>query len=127
MERSVDIFVTGLLLIVGISHIARPRAWVEFFMLLREKGEAGAFIVAMLHLMPGLFIIALHPGWSGLAAIITFIGWGWTVKGSIYFIFPQFALKMFRFVSLEHSYRFVIGGWALLGIAGVMSYSLLRA
>lgn len=124
MERSVEIFVTGLLLIVGLSHIVRPRAWVEFFLLLREKGEAGAVIAAMLHLMPGLFIIALHPGWSGVAAVITLIGWGWTIKGSIYFVFPQFALRMFRFVSVEHSYRFVIGGWVLLGLAGLMGWSL---
>lgn len=127
METRIEIFVVGLLLIIGVSHIVRPRAWVQFFLLLGEKGEAGAFIAAMLHLMPGLFIIALHPGWTGLAAIITFIGWAWTIKGSIYFIFPQLALKMFRFVSLEHAYRFVIGGWALLGVAGVMGYSLLRA
>jgi hypothetical protein len=127
MERGIEIFVTGLLLIVGVSHIARPRAWVEFFMLLRDKGEPGAFIVAMLHLMPGLFIVALHPGWSGVAAIITLIGWGWTIKGSIYFIFPQFALRMFRFVSPEHSYRFVIGGWALVGVGGMMTWSLVGA
>jgi hypothetical protein len=126
MARSVDIFMTGLLLIVGISHVVRPRAWVEFFALLRDKGEAGAFIVAMLHLLPGLFVIALHPQWTGLGAIITFLGWAWTLKGAIYFIFPQFALRMFRFVSPQHSYRFVIGGWALLAVAGVMVWSLIR-
>ena len=43
MERSVEVLAIILFGVLGLSHILQPRAWVEFFILLRGKGEAGAF------------------------------------------------------------------------------------
>ena len=53
MERAVDVLAVILFGIVGLSHILQPRAWVEFFVLLRGKGEAGAFVDAFLNLPLG--------------------------------------------------------------------------
>src|SRR5206468_12675539 len=44
MERSVEVLAIILFGVVGFSHILQPRAWTEFFILLRGKGEAGAFV-----------------------------------------------------------------------------------
>jgi hypothetical protein len=44
MERSVEVFAIILFGVLGLSHILQPKAWAEFFILLRGKGEAGAFV-----------------------------------------------------------------------------------
>jgi hypothetical protein len=46
MERSVEVLAIILFGSFGLSHILQPRAWAEFFILLRGKGEAGAGIRA---------------------------------------------------------------------------------
>ena len=39
MERSVEILAIILFGITGLSHIVQPRAWVDFFILLRNRGK----------------------------------------------------------------------------------------
>ena len=50
MERSVEVLAIILFGVVGLSHILQPKAWAEFFILLRGKGEAGAFLDGFLNL-----------------------------------------------------------------------------
>ena len=40
MERSVELFAIILFGVLGLSHILQPKAWEEFFILLRGKGPA---------------------------------------------------------------------------------------
>jgi hypothetical protein len=42
MERSIEVLAVILFGVLGLSHILQPKAWAEFFILLRGKGEAGA-------------------------------------------------------------------------------------
>jgi len=64
------------LLVIGLSHVAQPRAWVEFFVWLRGKGHAGVFVNGFLSLGFGSFIVAFHNVWNGLPVILTLLGWG---------------------------------------------------
>ena len=41
MERAIQIFAIINFAVIGISHVVRPRVWVDFFVYLRERGEAG--------------------------------------------------------------------------------------
>ena len=41
MERAAEIFAAVNCLVFGLSHVARPRDWAEFFVWLRGKGHAG--------------------------------------------------------------------------------------
>ena len=51
---------------VGLSHLLRPREWVEFFRQLREKGAPGAFINGMMSLSVGAIIVGFHgAAWTG--------------------------------------------------------------
>ena len=50
MERSVEVLATILFGVLGLSHILQPKAWAEFFILLRGKGESGAFVDGLLNL-----------------------------------------------------------------------------
>ena len=51
MERAVEVLAIILFGIVGLSHILQPNAWVEFFILIRGKGEAGAGLLALASLL----------------------------------------------------------------------------
>lgn len=110
--------------VVGISHIVAHRAWAEFFVLLREKGHAGVFTVAFMSLWFGSIIVAFHPVWSGIPAVLTVLGWMQVVKGTMYFVAPGFGLRRLQMVSVERSKMFVIPGFVLVAVAGLLAFHL---
>ena len=66
MERAVEVYALVNFLVIGLSHLLRPRAWVAFFVLLRERGEAGVFASAFISLAFGSIVVAFHNVWTGL-------------------------------------------------------------
>jgi len=78
-NESVELAVRKLaiicLFIVGVSHIAQPRAWVQFFLDLHGKGEVGSFYNALINLPLGAFIVSFHNVWRGLPSVLTLLGW----------------------------------------------------
>lgn len=74
MERSVEVLAIILFGAVGLSHILQPKAWAEFFILLRGKGEAGVFVDGLLNLPVAAIIIGFHNVWSGIPAVLTLVG-----------------------------------------------------
>ena len=124
MEAAIERLVALLCLVFGISHIVQPRAWAEFFISCRGKGETGVFYIALLHLPIGAFIVAFHNIWHGVPAIVTVLGWGWTVKGALYLCYPKHGLRMMAVVSVERAWHFVVGGVLLVLVAALIAYSL---
>jgi hypothetical protein len=125
MERAIEVFAVLLLFSTGLSHIVQPRTWVEFFVLLRSKGRAGIFMVAILHLMPGALIAGFHNVWRGIPLVLTLIGWAWVIKGTLYLLVPGFGLRLISRVSAERAHEFVIGGMVLVGVSALLAYPLL--
>jgi hypothetical protein len=122
MERSVEVLAIILFGILGLSHILQPQAWAEFFILVRGKGEAGAFVDGFLNLPLGGVIVAFHNTWSGIPLVLTLVGWGLLIKGLIRFCAPKHALKMMGRVSLERSWEFQVAGAALMSLATLLGY-----
>lgn len=122
MERAIQIYAIINLTIIGISHLVRPRVWVDFFVFLRERGEAGVFVVALLNLIFGSVIVSFHNVWSGIPLVLTVLGWANVVKALIYFVFPAFGLRRFQFLSHERAYPVVGGGSLFLLLAAVLGY-----
>jgi len=122
MERSVEVLAVILFGVIGCSHVLQPEAWVSFFILLRGKGEAGAFVDGFLNLPLGAFIVAFHHTWSGIPAVLTLVGWGLVFKGLIRFCAPKQALRMVSRVSMERGWEFQVAGVLLLLLAGVVGY-----
>jgi hypothetical protein len=116
MERAVQIFAAVNFLVIGISHIVQPRAWVEFFFLLRDKGRAGAFLNGFLSLGVGSLIVGFHNVWSGPATVLTVMGWLWVFKALLTFAKPEIGLKGISRVSMERSKEFVMAGIFLLAL-----------
>ena len=114
MHRSIEIL-TGLsYFIIGLSHLVRPRVWVDFFLYLREKGEIAAFLNAFIHIPLGLLIVAFHNVWTWPQLIVTLVGWSLTIKGTLYFLVPELALRTMGRVSPGRAWEFqAAGGFAL--------------
>jgi uncharacterized protein YjeT (DUF2065 family) len=53
------------------------------------------------------------------------MGYGWVLKGLIYFVFPKYGLKTMSRVSLERSWEFTVAGFLLIGIGGLLLFSLI--
>lgn len=124
MERAVELYAIINFTVIGISHVVRPRAWVDFFVCLREHGEAGVFVIALLNLIFGSIIVAFHNVWSGIPLVLTVVGWANVVKALIYFAFPTVGLRRLQFLSHRRANLVVGGGIIFLVLAGVLSYHL---
>jgi hypothetical protein len=124
MERSIEVFVIILLSVIGLSHLLQPRAWAEYFILLRSKGEAGAFVDGFLHMPLAAFIIVFHNVWSGIPAVLTLLGWCFLIKSLIRFCLPKLALRVMGRVSVERPLECRVAGAGLLVLAGVLGYGV---
>ncbi len=127
MEQAVQIFAIVNFVVIGLSHIVQPRVWVEFFVFLRERGEAGAFATALLSLIFGSIIVAFHNVWAGIPMVLTIVGWAQVLKALIYFTFPSFGLRKMQIPSRERPQLFVYPGIAFLILAGLLGYHLWTA
>ena len=124
MERSVEVLATILLVVVGLSHLLQAKAWAEFFIFLRGRGEAGAFVDGFLNLPLGGLIVAFHNTWSGIPVVLTLLGWCLLLKGLIRFCAPKQGLRMMARVSVERSWEFQVAGALLVVLAGLLGYGV---
>lgn len=125
LQQSIEFFVALQTLVIGVSHVVRPRAWVDFFVWLRGKGHTGVFANGFLSLWFGGVIVAFHHVWSGPAIIVTLLGWAQIVKASVAFIVPEVSMRGMARVSPERSHEFVVAGVGLLAISSVSWYLVL--
>ena len=124
MERSVEVLAIILFGVLGLSHILQPKAWAEFFILLRSKKETGAFMDGFLNLAAAGVIVAFHNTWSGIPAVLTLVGWCLVMKSLIRFCAPKLALRAMSRVSVERSWEFQAAGAGLVALAGLLGYGV---
>ena len=122
LERAVEVYAIIQFVVIGLSHVFQPRAWVAFFTLLREKGEAGVLASAFISLTFGSFVVAFHNVWTGVPMILTLFGWAQVVKALIYFVFPAFGLRRLQIPSNERAWIFIPPGVVFLVLAAVLGY-----
>ena len=122
MERSVEVLAIILFGVLGLSHILQPKAWAEFFILLRGKGEPGAFVDGLLNLPLAGVIIGFHKVWSGVSVVLTLVGWCLLIKSLLRFCLPKQGLMIMARVSMERSWEFQVAGAVLVVLAGLLGY-----
>ncbi|MFT5478688.1 MAG: hypothetical protein ACI8Y8_004056 [Planctomycetota bacterium] len=110
MEAAVRDLMAIALVLLGLSHIVWPARWARFFNRLRERGAPGARANALLHLMPGVLIVAFHNVWHGVPAILTVYGWLLVIKASIYLVHPPIGLRAMGMVREDNPRSFVLVG-----------------
>lgn len=126
MERATEIFAAVNFVVIGLSHILQPRVWVDFFVMLRAHGRAGVFANGMLSLMVGSIIVAFHNVWSGLAMVLTILGWAQVLKGLLSLTVPAIGLRTLARVSPDRAFEFVAAGAVALIIGLLQTYLVLR-
>jgi hypothetical protein len=124
MERAIQIYAVINFAVIGISHALQPRAWVAFFAVLRERGEAGVFATAFLSLIFGSIVVAFHNVWSGIPLVLTLVGWAQVVKALLYFAFPAFGLRKLQIPFEDRPHVFVVPGVLFIVLAGLLAYHL---
>jgi hypothetical protein len=126
MERAIEILAVIQLTIIGLSHIIHHRAWAEFFIWLRGKGDTGVFASGFLSLTVGSLIFSFHRVWSGIPLVLTVLGVLNILKAATCFLLPARAMRSMQRVSLERSREFVVAGVVSLAVAAVVGYGLVR-
>jgi hypothetical protein len=126
MERAIEIYAGIQFLVIGLSHLIQPRAWVDFFVLLRGQGLSGVFANAFLSLVFGSIVVAFHNVWTGLPMVLTIIGWAQVVKSLVGFVLPQVSMRGLQRVSVERAWEFQVAGVMFLALAGLMGYLVVR-
>ena len=118
--QSIEILTALSFLITGFSHLLQPNAWVRFYIYIREKGEIAGFLNSFIHLPLGLIIVAFHNIWTVPEILVTLIGWSLTLKGALYFLFPQLAQKSMSHVSFERAWEFRLAGVFAIALSVVI-------
>ena len=89
MQLFTEQFVALSLLTIGLSHALQPARWAELFGDLIPRPYAALYI-GVFTLPLGLLIVLTHNVWVlGLPVVVTLVGWGWTVKGLLYLLWPR--------------------------------------
>ena len=126
IERAAEVFAVVNLAVIGLSHIAQPKGWVEFFIFLRERGHAGVFFNGMLSLTFGSILVAFHNVWTGVAMIVTLLGWAQVLKGLISLVAPSVGLKKMMRVSMDRAWEFQAAGAVLVVLAALIAWTWVR-
>ena len=103
LTQSVQLYVAINLFVIGLSHFAQPKIWIDFFKYLSSKGNAGNVFNAMLSLSLGSFIVSFHFLWEWPEIIITIYGLMQLLKGILYLTFPSIGLKSISKVNEKSS------------------------
>lgn len=122
MQRSVEVLAAVQCLVIGLSHVFQPRAWVDFFIRLRGMGRPGAFANGFLCLWFGSIIVAFHNVWTGPAAVLTVLGWAQVVKAVVNLAVPQVSLRGMERVSHDRAWVFAAAGGVFLALGGQFGY-----
>lgn len=106
-------------IIIALSHILQPRAWVAFFAALARSGNA-AFAIGMPTLAMGLVVVVWHNVWVwDVPVILTVYGWASVLKGSLYLLCPSLPDRMIKGPG-SHPRGYVVGGVLLLALGGAL-------
>jgi hypothetical protein len=120
MEQATQVFAAISFLVIGLSHLARPKSWVAFYQDLAARGDTGAFVEGFLLLSFGAIIVAFHNVWHGPALVLTLIGWAQVLKGTGRFLLPHVALRVMKRMTLERAWHFQVGGVGALLLCGFL-------
>src|SRR6185436_1543148 len=116
LAHAAEIIAAIMFLIMGASHMLQPKAWVDFFVMLRNQGTPGVFANSFLSLFFGVIIVALHNIWTWPAVILTVIGWAQVLKATVGFVAPSLAMRGLALVNPENEWRFVAAGVPSFGL-----------
>ncbi|HJR36398.1 MAG TPA: hypothetical protein VJ817_15685 [Gemmatimonadales bacterium] len=127
LEQGTQVFAAVSLLVIGLSHLFQPRAWVAWFQGLAAQGARGAFTEGFLCLSFGGIIVGFHNVWHGPAMALTLVGWAQVLKGLGRFVAPGHAIRIMARAAPERAWIFQAGGGFALLLSGFTWWLRFRA
>ena len=127
MEQGIQVFAAVSLLVIGLSHLFQPKAWVAYYQMLAAQGTSGAFVEGFLCLTFGSIIVGLHNVWQGPALFLTLLGWAQVLKGLGRFVAPELAVRVMKRASNDRAWSFRVGGVFALLMSGFVWWLRLHA
>ena len=124
METAVQKMAIGWFLVLGLSHLIRRRAWASFVVMLRSRGEPGAFICGIVCLWVGAWIVGFHQVWHGIPIVLTLFGWVQILKALWYFTFPEASLRHMERVNENNTWLLMIPGGIFIAMSALLGYDL---
>lgn len=111
------------LLILGISHIVRPREWTDFIKAFKGNSFIG-LTFAMIALPFGAFMVLTHQIWAYTPTVfITIAAWSLFIKAIIYMLFPGWWPKKLIPSTIKGLNKMnKMWGYIITLIAGIMIY-----
>lgn len=122
MEHAVQLFAAVSFLVIGLSHVFKPRAWIAYFQLLASHGTSGAFVDGFLCLNFGGIIVGFHHVWHGPAIVLTIVGWSQVLKGVVRFVAPEVSVRLFERMTAERAWQIRVGGVFALVLSGFFAW-----
>jgi hypothetical protein len=122
-EQSVQVFAVIHFTTVGLSHLIQPESWVDFFVWLRARERGGVLVHGFLILFFGSIVVAFHNVWSGVAIVLTLVGYLYLAKALLCFVVPATQLRTLGRVSHERTQELRVVGIVYLALAGLVSYA----
>lgn len=129
MTTHIEAFFGLSYLIVGLSHAAHPRLWADFFLALKKTGFA-PFVTGLYNLPIGLVFVLGHNLWVwDWRVLVTITGWGLTIKGTLYLLFPRLPNRMIdKADQWEDRFRgFRVVGLPMAVMGGLIAWAALRS
>src|SRR3970040_1760716 len=108
MKKATQVFAAISFLVIGLSHLGQPKAWVGFYQALAARGTPGVFLEGFLLVNFGAIIVAFHNVWRGPALVLTLIGWAQVLKGTGRFLVPQLGLRVIQRAAPERAWHFQV-------------------
>ena len=124
LHRAVEWYALATCVVIGLSHLLRPREWADTYARLHRLGTAGAFINGAISLVPGAAFVGAHWVWTGPAAALTVLGCLMVLKGAVCFLAPAVALRSMAKGAADTGPKYRIGGVVLLSFAALLGYVL---
>ena len=125
--EAIQLFAAIGFLVIGLSHLLQPRAWVDFYQALAARGTTGVFLEGFMLLNFGALIVAFHNVWRGPEVVLTLVGWAQALKGLGRFVAPQVALRAMRRMTPERAWYFQAGGAFALALSGFLWWLRFRS
>lgn len=124
MHRKIEIFAAIQFMIVGLSHVVQSHAWVDFFIWLRERGTTGIFLHGFLSLWFGSLIVGFHNNRTGMASILTVVGYLYLLKACMCLLVPMTQVLSLSRVSHERAGELRLVGVVYVVIASFLTYAI---
>ena len=81
----------------------------------------------MVQLNCGALVAAFHNVWTGLPIVVTLLGWGMVIKGTIRLAAPGAALRIYERMTPERAWQFRVAGVLALALSAFSGYLALSS